>query len=270
MDSCWSQDYVNSDSEFERLLAVLSIQAGQQPSMISQTGLSLSAQISVSTSASTSPPPYSAPSPAILRRQGSQLPVSSNGQSVVDSQQPSAPVTPRRPNPSNTFRGNWISPSNSLPSSSGKKVAYTVLKGYQPGIYDNWSMTNRQVHGYPGALMKGFSSRAVANQVFRRARALQLIRGPHIVIQQPPSVPVPSSAQEAQERARSFDPTVVIRDYYVVTRGIIPSVYASWLESSANTLGVSGALSESYSSFDEALHAWNDAVTAGEVEQILE
>ena len=49
--------------------------------------------------------------------------------------------------------------------SNAKKVFYTVVKGRLPGVYQRWSGeggAEEQVKGFPGALFKGFATRAEA------------------------------------------------------------------------------------------------------------
>jgi ribonuclease HI len=42
------------------------------------------------------------------------------------------------------------------------KKYYAVASGRKPGIYDNWPIAQAQVTGFPGAIYKGFPSRAAA------------------------------------------------------------------------------------------------------------
>jgi len=43
---------------------------------------------------------------------------------------------------------------------------YVVWKGHKPGIYDSWKACQQQTAGYPGAIFKGFKTRAQAEQAF--------------------------------------------------------------------------------------------------------
>lgn len=47
-----------------------------------------------------------------------------------------------------------------------KKVAYVVLKGRTPGIYDNWPEARAQVHQYEGAVFKGYETYEAAIEVW--------------------------------------------------------------------------------------------------------
>jgi ribonuclease HI len=54
------------------------------------------------------------------------------------------------------------------------KKFYAIAKGRKPGIYEAWPVAQAQVQGYPGAIFKGFSTRAEAqswldNPTFRPA-----------------------------------------------------------------------------------------------------
>ena len=44
---------------------------------------------------------------------------------------------------------------------AGKKF-YAIAAGHRPGIYSNWPEAQAQVHGYPGAVYKGFLTRPEA------------------------------------------------------------------------------------------------------------
>lgn len=48
-----------------------------------------------------------------------------------------------------------------------KNKAYVVFVGHNPGVYDSWDDASEQVHQYPGAVFKGFTSRAEAVQAFQ-------------------------------------------------------------------------------------------------------
>ena len=41
---------------------------------------------------------------------------------------------------------------------------YAVKKGKVPGIYTSWDACKSMVHGFPGAVYKGFATRAEAEQ----------------------------------------------------------------------------------------------------------
>lgn len=43
-----------------------------------------------------------------------------------------------------------------------KKKYYVVKKGYKTGIFEDWATCSKQVHGYPGAIYKGFKSLELA------------------------------------------------------------------------------------------------------------
>lgn len=47
-----------------------------------------------------------------------------------------------------------------------KKVAYVVLKGRTPGIYDNWPEAQAQVDGFEGAVFKGYTTYEDAVEVW--------------------------------------------------------------------------------------------------------
>ncbi len=50
--------------------------------------------------------------------------------------------------------------------STKKKKYYVVWLGVNPGIYDNWTETQLQITGYPGAKYKSFKTRAEAESAF--------------------------------------------------------------------------------------------------------
>ncbi len=50
--------------------------------------------------------------------------------------------------------------------SSKKKKYYVVWQGVNPGIYDNWTDTQLQIAGYPGAKYKSFKTKAEAESAY--------------------------------------------------------------------------------------------------------
>lgn len=52
------------------------------------------------------------------------------------------------------------------PTMAGKKF-YAIAAGHRPGIYNNWPEAQAQVHGFPGAVYKGFPSLAEAEAWLR-------------------------------------------------------------------------------------------------------
>lgn len=56
---------------------------------------------------------------------------------------------------------------------SKKKAYYAVYRGRKPGVYTSWPECEAQVNGFPGAIHKGFSTMAEAEQ-FRRNGRLQI------------------------------------------------------------------------------------------------
>ncbi|KAH8833465.1 hypothetical protein DL96DRAFT_1703120 [Flagelloscypha sp. PMI_526] len=146
---------------------------------------------------------------------------------------------------------------------------YVVFKGHNPGVKREWAQVTCEISGYPGALQKKFPTLEIANSVFRRAKALKLVRGDHIPVESPPDLGIPHTKAEAILWARALDPAVQIRDFYVVSQGIIPGVYASWLEAAANTLAIQGGHTDAYLSFEEAVAAWITMKEKGEICQAL-
>jgi len=50
--------------------------------------------------------------------------------------------------------------------SAKKKKYYVVWQGVNPGIYDNWTETQLQIAGYPGAKYKSFKTQAEAESAY--------------------------------------------------------------------------------------------------------
>ncbi|MCH5224855.1 MAG: ribonuclease H family protein [Muribaculaceae bacterium] len=44
---------------------------------------------------------------------------------------------------------------------------YTVFKGFSPGVYEDWDEVQLQIHGFPGALFKSFSTKEAAVEAYR-------------------------------------------------------------------------------------------------------
>ena len=48
------------------------------------------------------------------------------------------------------------------------KKFYVVWKGHTPGVYDNWDACKKEVHGFQGALYKGFPDKESAEKAFEQ------------------------------------------------------------------------------------------------------
>lgn len=58
------------------------------------------------------------------------------------------------------------------------KKSYAVKVGRQPGIYDSWDACRAEVHGFPGAVYKSFSTRQEAEAWLQGASGMQAIAPP--------------------------------------------------------------------------------------------
>lgn len=95
---------------------------------------------------------------------------------------------------------------------NAKKVFYTVVKGRLPGVYQRWSGeggAEEQVKGFPGALFKGFATRAEAEYYLQSGgKGLPSAQRIHLSTEQPrisadPSVGMPrADYQEALESGK--------------------------------------------------------------------
>jgi ribonuclease HI len=54
--------------------------------------------------------------------------------------------------------------SNKLKKMAAKKKFFVVWEGKEPGIYRTWEECKRQIHGFEGALYKGFATEAEARE----------------------------------------------------------------------------------------------------------
>lgn len=54
-----------------------------------------------------------------------------------------------------------------------KKKYYGVKKGHQTGIFDNWEDCSAQIHGFKGAMYKGFETLEEANAYMEKQEAKQ-------------------------------------------------------------------------------------------------
>lgn len=50
---------------------------------------------------------------------------------------------------------------------------YAVLRGFNPGVYDNWEEAKDQVNGFPDALYKGYATSEEATQAYRNFTGLE-------------------------------------------------------------------------------------------------
>lgn len=62
---------------------------------------------------------------------------------------------------------------------SSTKTIYAVAKGHNPGIYENWSIAQENVKGFPGAVYEGFKTMAEAQQYLDNYNA----KNPPVTIQ---------------------------------------------------------------------------------------
>ena len=85
-------------------------------------------------------------------------------------------------------------------TTKNKKRFYAVARGRNPGIYTEWfgpRGAEVQIHGFPGAIYKGFSTRAKAQTWLKRQDSLPQPRLPH--------VDAPAESQDdGTERIRIF------------------------------------------------------------------
>ena len=86
---------------------------------------------------------------------------------------------------------------------------YAVIKGHQPGIYEDWITARQQVDGYPGSLYKSFSTYEQATQYREQMSA--------------PAVESASAASAAAESAAStavsaMEDTVVVTNFDRLTQ----------------------------------------------------
>lgn len=60
------------------------------------------------------------------------------------------------------------------------KKFYGVYKGVLPGVYDNWDDCKKQISGFPGAVFKGFPTRADA-ELFAKQGSLPAIENKSVI-----------------------------------------------------------------------------------------
>ncbi|KAF8329226.1 hypothetical protein F5887DRAFT_1082553 [Amanita rubescens] len=80
----------------------------------------------------------------------------------------------------------------------------------------------------------------------------------------PPHIPTPDEV-----RARYMEmPSTASRTWFVVTRGRLPGLYATWMETSPLVIGVSCAVFNKYTTKEEALEAYGAAWASGNVTRL--
>jgi ribonuclease HI len=98
-----------------------------------------------------------------------------------------------------------------------KKKYYVVWEGHQPGIYESWSICQKQIKGYPNAKFKSFESREIAQKALLDQKKY---------------------AVSANKKTY----------YYVVWHGKTPGIFTSWDEVRENIKGVKGAIYKTFGS----------------------
>ncbi|KAH8802321.1 hypothetical protein DL96DRAFT_1718950 [Flagelloscypha sp. PMI_526] len=265
-------DYMD-DEQFSRLLATLNLQESSSQAetrsvestlriitLSANSGtIAISNSVSIRSRQGTPPPVYSAMTPPATPSRSSTrstLPVHSFGPALAGR---------------STLAGNWNLPFNSAQSpGTASRKAYVVFRGQESGVFTNWSQTKRLVEGISGALHKSYPSLNIARSVYLHAKSWKLTAGNGSRVEQPPAILVATSREEAISRALAFDPMNVVRTFYVVTRGRIPGIYASWLEAALNVVGITGGRTEDYDSWEEANAAWHGFVNTGSIVQSLQ
>ncbi|KAJ7731414.1 hypothetical protein B0H16DRAFT_1733353 [Mycena metata] len=140
------------------------------------------------------------------------------------------------------------SPRRLIPKSKPrtKKGGYVVFCNLQIGAFRLWDDVLPLVTRVPNSLYQGYPTLLDAQAAFKDAqergwtRALALAPDGSMTA---PLVPPPSPANPQQGSNPLHAGRVADSFWYVVYHGITPGVYASSLECSLNTQGLSGALS---------------------------
>ncbi|KAF8327111.1 hypothetical protein F5887DRAFT_924981 [Amanita rubescens] len=76
-----------------------------------------------------------------------------------------------------------------------------------------------------------------------------------------PHIPTPADVRARYEEM----PSTASKTWFVVTRGRLPGVYATWMETSPLVIGVSRAVFNKYTTKEEALAAYGAAWASGHV-----
>ncbi|KAJ7027626.1 hypothetical protein C8F04DRAFT_1266869 [Mycena alexandri] len=131
--------------------------------------------------------------------------------------------------------------------SSKKRGGYAVFFGRQIGAFPLWDDVQPLVIGVRCSLFQGYPTLAQAQAAFDYAahRAWCHSKSPH------PSLDSPSPLHP--------DNTNSDGRWYVVYSGVTPGVYSSYLECALNTLGLSGAVHDSFGEKSLAVAAFEDA-----------
>ncbi|MCM3506676.1 RNase H1/viroplasmin domain-containing protein, partial [Curtobacterium sp. ODYSSEY 48 V2] len=59
---------------------------------------------------------------------------------------------------------------------------YVVFKGRVPGVYEHWDDAHRQVNGFKGNLYKGYPTRSIAEEHWRRSNHGRMGTAGYLVI----------------------------------------------------------------------------------------
>ncbi|KAJ7102962.1 hypothetical protein C8R43DRAFT_1141084 [Mycena crocata] len=160
-----------------------------------------------------------------------------------------------------------------------KRAAFVVFIGTDPGAYEKWSEVQPLVKGISGNLYQGYSSMKAAVAAFDYAQQRSWTRkcpsrhassssATLTVAPAIPTLPQPASLLELETpNPLHCDDEDAL--WYVVYQGITPGVYQSNLECALNTVGLKGAVHDSWVEKEVAIAKYQQALLAGTVEVLL-
>jgi ribonuclease HI len=111
---------------------------------------------------------------------------------------------------------------------ANKQKYYVVLEGHQPGIYNSWSETQKQINGYKGAIFKSFENKTDADVAFETGE-------------------FPESTKDKKQM------------YYVVWNGHEPGIYTKWSEAQKQIVGFKGSIYKTFGSKKLAEKAFSES-----------
>ncbi|KAJ7020766.1 hypothetical protein C8F04DRAFT_1274602 [Mycena alexandri] len=153
-------------------------------------------------------------------------------------------------------------PRKSPPRSAG---GYAVFFGRQIGAFPLWDDVQPLVIGVRCSLFQGYPTLAQAQAAFDYAahRAWVRVISPSLTLTTHSAIPsLPTPLLDSPSPLHP-DNTNSDGRWYVVYSGVTPGVYSSYLECALNTLGLSGAVHDSFGEKSLAVAAFEDARERG-------
>ncbi|KAH6914056.1 hypothetical protein BKA70DRAFT_653098 [Coprinopsis sp. MPI-PUGE-AT-0042] len=147
----------------------------------------------------------------------------------------------------------------------GSSKHCVVIRGRRPGVYPNWTTAEPQVRNLGRvAIYESFHSKHEADEVYAAAEAKGFVQALDSESFDAGSVTFPLRA--------SWDPIdgpwgheVVSAKWHVVTCGLVPGIYPTWIDAGPQVKGVRGSVNSTAFTRQEAESAYLEVANKGQI-----